>query len=67
MVNKIGIILILKITLNDVVNLICAREKQVGHPHVVNPDARLQRLAEKRGWPIINWGLEPSLASAVAA
>lgn len=39
----------------------------VGHPHVVNPDARLQGLAEKRGWPIINWGLEPSLVSAIAA
>eukprot|EP00250_Pteridium_aquilinum_P008097 c17668_g1_i2 orf=365-1435(+) len=39
----------------------------VGHPHVVNPDARLQVLAEKRGWPIINWGLKPSLVSAIAA
>ncbi|KAH7276762.1 hypothetical protein KP509_39G020900 [Ceratopteris richardii] len=39
----------------------------VGHPHVVNPDARLQLLAEKRGWPIIRWGLKPSLVSAMAA
>ncbi len=25
---------------------------QVGHPVAVNPDARLKRLAQKRGWPI---------------
>ena len=24
----------------------------VGHPIAVNPDARLKRLAQKRGWPI---------------
>ena len=24
----------------------------VGHPIAVNPDARLKRLARKRGWPI---------------
>jgi phosphoserine phosphatase len=24
----------------------------VGHPIVVNPDARLKKLAQKRGWPI---------------
>lgn len=39
----------------------------VGHPHVVNPDASLQSLAKKRGWPIINWGLEPRRISAIAA
>ncbi|MCO5569045.1 hypothetical protein L7F22_022751 [Adiantum nelumboides] len=39
----------------------------VGHPHAVNPDARLQVLAEKRGWPVINWGLKPTLISAIAA
>ncbi|KAI5064891.1 hypothetical protein GOP47_0019586 [Adiantum capillus-veneris] len=39
----------------------------VGHPHAVNPDARLQVLAEKRGWPVINWGLKPTLVSAIAA
>lgn len=39
----------------------------VGHPHVVNPDVRLQTIAEKRGWAIINWGLESRTASAIAA
>jgi HAD superfamily hydrolase (TIGR01490 family) len=26
----------------------------VGHPFATNPDRRLRRLAEKRGWPILN-------------
>ncbi|MDH7486300.1 MAG: HAD family hydrolase [Anaerolineae bacterium] len=29
--------------------------ERVGHPVVVNPDRRLRRLAERRGWPIENW------------
>ena len=27
----------------------------VRHPHVVNPDARLRRVARQRGWPIEEW------------
>lgn len=27
----------------------------VGHPVVVNPDARLRRIARRRGWPIEEW------------
>lgn len=27
----------------------------VGRPHAVNPDARLRRAAEQRGWPVLNW------------
>lgn len=27
----------------------------VGHPVAVNPDARLRRLATRRGWPIEDW------------
>ena len=29
--------------------------ERVGEPIVVNPDARLRRLAKKRGWPIESW------------
>jgi HAD superfamily hydrolase (TIGR01490 family) len=29
----------------------------VGHPVAVNPDVRLRRLATRRGWPIVDWGL----------
>ncbi len=28
---------------------------RVGHPHVVNPDFRLKRYANKKGWPVLNW------------
>ena len=28
----------------------------VGHPVAVNPDPRLAKLAERRGWPIEDWG-----------
>ena len=28
----------------------------VGHPVAVNPDPRLRRAANKRGWPIVDWG-----------
>jgi len=27
----------------------------VGNPRAVNPDSRLRRLAESRGWPILMW------------
>jgi HAD superfamily hydrolase (TIGR01490 family) len=29
--------------------------ERVGHPYVVNPDPKLQNVALKRGWPILNW------------
>lgn len=29
----------------------------VGRPVVVNPDPRLRRLAKKRGWPVVDWGV----------
>ena len=29
--------------------------ERVGHPVVVNPDRRLRRLAERRGWPVECW------------
>jgi HAD superfamily hydrolase (TIGR01490 family) len=28
---------------------------RVGHPHVVNPDPGLRRIAKQRGWPIEDW------------
>ena len=28
----------------------------VGHPVAVNPDPRLRRAAQRRGWPIVDWG-----------
>jgi HAD superfamily hydrolase (TIGR01490 family) len=31
----------------------------VGHPFVVNPGARLRRVARKRGWPICHWTVAP--------
>ena len=27
----------------------------VGHPHVVNPDPPLARIARRRGWPVVRW------------
>ena len=30
--------------------------EKVGHPVVVNPDPRLRKHAETRGWPIEDWG-----------
>lgn len=29
----------------------------VGRPVVVDPDPRLRRLAQRRGWPVADWGL----------
>ncbi len=34
----------------------------VGHPHAVNPDARLQVLAAARRWPILNLDVSPGVA-----
>jgi HAD superfamily hydrolase (TIGR01490 family) len=31
----------------------------VGHPVVVHPDPRLLRVARRRGWPVVDWGLAP--------
>ena len=33
----------------------------VGHPHAVNPDARLQVLAAARRWPIMNFDVSPGV------
>ena len=30
--------------------------ERIGHPVVVNPDPRLRREAERRGWPVEFWG-----------
>lgn len=30
--------------------------ESVGHPVAINPDRRLRKLAESRGWPIHTWG-----------
>ena len=30
--------------------------ERVGHPRVINPDPRLRRAAEKRGWIVEDWG-----------
>lgn len=29
--------------------------EEVGEPFAVNPDPRLRRMAQVRGWPIVNW------------
>jgi HAD superfamily hydrolase (TIGR01490 family) len=29
--------------------------EEVGEPFAVNPDSRLRRVAQARGWPIMNW------------
>lgn len=33
----------------------------VGHPRAANPDRRLRREAERRGWPVLRFGLAPRL------
>ena len=40
--------------------------ERVTHPRVVHPDPRLRRLAQRRGWPIIDWSTAagPSVAPA---
>jgi len=39
----------------------------VGHPHAVNPDFRLAREARRRGWSVVEWGVEPGARSAPPA
>jgi len=41
--------------------------ERVGHPVVVNPDQRLRREAERRGWPIEWWGEALSAGDADGA
>lgn len=36
----------------------------VGHPVVVNPDSRLERVAQQLGWAIAEWKLDPILISS---
>jgi HAD superfamily hydrolase (TIGR01490 family) len=38
----------------------------VGHPHVVNPEKKLKELAEERGWPILDFRRQVSLAERLA-
>jgi HAD superfamily hydrolase (TIGR01490 family) len=35
----------------------------VGHPHVVNPDRELRRLARDRGWPVLSFSRPVALRS----
>jgi len=37
----------------------------VGNPHVVNPDKELREVAEERGWPILDFRRQVSLADRV--
>ncbi|MDQ6751250.1 MAG: HAD-IB family hydrolase, partial [Actinomycetota bacterium] len=39
----------------------------VGHPHAVNPDFRLAREARRRGWPVLEWVVEPGARTAPPA
>jgi phosphoserine phosphatase/pimeloyl-ACP methyl ester carboxylesterase len=39
----------------------------MGHPHAVDPDAKLAAIARDRGWPIIRTGQSASGAPAIAA
>jgi HAD superfamily hydrolase (TIGR01490 family) len=38
----------------------------VGHPHAVNPDRALRRLAQQRGWPVLAFTGLPSARTASA-
>jgi HAD superfamily hydrolase (TIGR01490 family) len=38
----------------------------VGHPHAVNPDRALRRLAQLRGWPVLAFSALPRPASGAA-
>lgn len=38
----------------------------VGHPHAVNPDKELRRIAESRGWPILTFDRPVMLRSRVS-
>jgi len=37
----------------------------VGHPHVVNPDRVLRRVAAERGWPVLQWSTQVGLRDRV--
>ena len=39
--------------------------RSVGHPHVVNPDARLRALAVVQRWPIEHWDRPPGVPKMV--
>ena len=39
----------------------------VGHPHAVNPDRALRRLAQLRGWPVLAFSALPPGPAAAAA
>jgi phosphoserine phosphatase len=36
----------------------------VGHPHAVNPDRALRRLAGLRGWPVLAFSALPAARPA---
>src|ERR1019366_327344 len=38
----------------------------VGHPHAVNPDRALRRIARERGWPVLAFGTRPPAAGQPA-
>ncbi len=40
--------------------------ERVGHPRVVNPDPRLRRVAQRRGWPVVWPRVDAQHAEAVA-
>ncbi len=37
----------------------------VGHPHAVNPDKDLRRVAKDRGWPVLSFDKPVALQSRV--
>ncbi len=39
----------------------------VGHPHAVNPDRALRRIAEERGWPVLEFVAPMPLSARVGA
>lgn len=39
----------------------------VGHPHAVNPDRALRRVAQARGWPVLNFAAPVALHSRMRA
>jgi HAD superfamily hydrolase (TIGR01490 family) len=38
----------------------------VGHPHAVNPDKALRRIATDRGWPVLDFSVPVSLGSRLS-
>jgi phosphoserine phosphatase len=41
--------------------------RAVGHPHAVNPDRALRKIARARGWPVLAFGSRsPDIAGLVA-